>query len=90
MRTDAVPTNRGTKPVHVGCPAKGRVKALRGGQGSGIISASRGDVFFHKSDVRGRYWDLKIGERVVFELLDDPISGPRAQNVRRVPPRAMR
>jgi len=45
-------------------------------------------VFFHKSDVNGKYWDLKIGERVVFELLDDPISGPRAQNVRLAPRKA--
>jgi cold shock CspA family protein len=85
MRSDAVSSARGTKPVYAGQQTRGRVKHLWGGQGSGIISAPRGDVFFHKSDVNGKYWDLKIGERVVFELLDDPISGPRAQNVRLAP-----
>ena len=90
MRSDAVTPVRGTKPVYAGQVTKGRVKHLWGGQGSGIISAARGDVFFHKSDVNGKYWDLKVGERVVFELLDDPISGPRAQNVRLAPPRKAR
>jgi cold shock CspA family protein len=90
MRSVAVSPARGTKPVYAGQVTKGRVKHLWGGQGSGIISAARGDVFFHKSDVNGKYWDLKVGERVVFELLDDPISGPRAQNVRLAPPRKAR
>jgi cold shock CspA family protein len=89
MRSDPVPAGRATKPVYSGQLAKGRVKQLWGGQGSGIISASRGDVFFHKSDVNGTYWDLKVGVPVVFELLDDPISGPRAQNVRLAPGRKM-
>lgn len=71
-----------SKPVHVGKLTKGRIKLLVRGQGSGIISASRGDVFFHKTEVNGKFWDLKVGDRVVFELLDDSISGPRAQNVR--------
>ncbi len=62
--------------------AKGRIKRLVGGQGSGIISAARGDVFFHKSDVEGKYWELQVGDPVVFELLDDPISGPRAAKVK--------
>jgi cold shock CspA family protein len=62
--------------------AKGTIKRLVGGQGSGIISAARGDVFFHKSDVEGKYWELQVGDPVVFELLDDPISGPRAAKVR--------
>lgn len=71
-----------SKPVYAGPVMRGRIKLLVRGQGSGIISASRGNVFFHKSEVEGRYWDLNIGDRVVFELLDDPISGPRGQRVR--------
>ena len=71
-----------TKPVYAGKVTKGRIKALTRGQGSGIISAARGDVFFHKADFLGKFWDLQVGERVTFELLDDSISGPRAQNVR--------
>jgi cold shock CspA family protein len=76
-----------TKPVYAGKLTKGRVKALTRGQGSGIISAARGDVFFHKADFLGKFWDLQVGERVTFELLDDSISGPRAQNVRVTPAR---
>ena len=71
-----------SKPVYAGKATKGRIKFLVRGQGSGIISAPRGDVFFHKSEVSGKFWDLKVGDRVAFELLDDFISGPRAQNVR--------
>ena len=71
-----------SKPVYTGKLTKGRIKSLTRGQGSGIISAARGDVFFHKADFHGKFWDLQVGERVTFELLDDSISGPRAQNVR--------
>jgi len=70
------------KPVYAGKPTKGRIKLLIWGQGTGSISTSSGDVFFHKSEADGRFWDLKVGDPVVFELLEDAISGPRAQNVR--------
>lgn len=80
MRSHSVVSS--SKPVYAGKPTKGRIKFLIRGQGSGIISAPRGDVFFHKSEVSGKFWDLNVGDRVVFELLDDSISGPRAQNVR--------
>jgi cold shock CspA family protein len=86
-----VPRSRSPKPKAKSGPArteihastaKGKIKRLVGGQGSGLISADRGDVFFHKSDVQGKYWELQVGDPVVFELLDDPISGPRAEKVR--------
>jgi cold shock CspA family protein len=70
------------KPACRGEVTKGRIKLLVLGQGSGIISAPSGDVFFHKTDVQGTFWDLKRGDAVVFELLRDAISGPRAQKVR--------
>ena len=79
-----------SKPVYAGKLTKGRIKALTRGQGSGIISATRGDVFFHKADFHGKFWDLQVGDRVTFELLDDSISGPRAQNVRVAPARKAR
>jgi cold shock CspA family protein len=69
------------RPVHSGKVTNGRVKLMVRGQGSGIITAARRDVFFHKSDVRGAFWELNVGDKVVFELLEDSISGPRAQNV---------
>ena len=83
MRSKTPPPQAGpSRPVYAGKQTKGRIKILTRGQGSGIISAARGDVFFHKADFKGKFWDLRVGERVVFELLDDTISGPRAQNVR--------
>lgn len=75
------------KPVSRGEITKGRIKLLVLGQGSGIISGPTGDVFFHKTDVQGTFWDLKRGDPVVFELLHDAISGPRAQKVRVAPVR---
>ena len=78
------------KPVYAGDPAKGRIKLLVRGQGSGIITTGRGNVFFHKADVQGKFWDLNVGDLVEFELLDDAISGPRAQRVRSARPRKPR
>jgi len=71
-----------SRPVYSGKRTKGRIKSIVRGHGSGIISAPNGDVFFHKTDVEGEFWDLSVGDAVVFELLEDPISGPRAQKVR--------
>ena len=70
------------KPVYSGKQATGRIKELVRSQASGTISSSNGSVFFHKSDVDGEYWNLAVGDHVLFELLDDTISGPRAQHVR--------
>ena len=78
------------KPVYAGKPMKGKIKTLVLGQGTGSISTANGDVFFHKSDVQGSFLDLAVGDRVVFELLADAISGPRAQNVRIAPARKSR
>ena len=71
-----------SKPVYSGKRTKGRIKSIVRGQGSGIISAPSGDVFFHKADFEGKFWDLNEGDAVLFELVDDPISGARAQKVR--------
>jgi cold shock CspA family protein len=78
------------RPVHAGKVTNGRIKLMVRGQGSGIITAARRDVFFHKSDVRGAFWELNVGDKVVFELLEDSISGPRAQNVKAARPRKSR
>jgi cold shock CspA family protein len=61
---------------------EGRIKILDRGHGCGTISLPTATVFFHKSEVEGTFWDLRVGDRVVFELLDDAISGPRARRVR--------
>jgi cold shock CspA family protein len=68
----------------------GRIVTLVIGQGHGFIRlADRRSVFFHRSDLGEgtRFGDLAIGETLIFDLLDDPISGPRALHVRRRPPR---
>jgi cold shock CspA family protein len=79
-----------TKPSYSGTASSGRIKTLIRGQGTGIISAPGGDVFFHKSDVQGSFLDLAVGDRVEFDLLADTISGARAQNVRVAPARRSR
>jgi cold shock CspA family protein len=76
------------KPIYSGKPARGRIKDLVRSQASGVISSQSGNVFFHKSDVEGEYWNLEVGDQVEFELLEDAISGPRAQHVRRKKPPA--
>lgn len=91
MRSQTSPSHVGpTKPVYAGKQTKGRIKTLTRGQACGIIHGSTGDVFFHKADFQGKFWDLNVGDTVVFELLDDSISGPRAQNVRLAPSRKVR
>ncbi len=76
------PRAASNKPLYTGTTTQGRIKTIVRGQGTGIISAADGDVFFHKSDVQGSFLDLAVGDKVVFELLPDNISGPRAQKVR--------
>jgi cold shock CspA family protein len=64
----------------------GRIVTLVLGQGHGFIRlADRRQVFFHRSDLREgtRFGDLAIGESLTFELLEDPVSGPRALRVER-------
>jgi cold shock CspA family protein len=68
-----------------GSEAVGRVVQLSHGRLCGLIRASNGQVvFFHRADlVDLRYGDLAIGRSVRFELVPDPISGPRASQIRR-------
>jgi len=68
----------------------GRIVTLVLGQGHGFIRlGDRRDVFFHRSDLcEGTgFGDLAVGEILTFELLEDPISGPRALRVERRRPR---
>ncbi len=69
-----------------GVPATGRVAKLMIGQGHGVIRSRHDrDVFFHRADVAEgtAFNDLRIGDVVVFEQLDDQFSGARALQVRR-------
>lgn len=71
------------KVVH-GRETSGRVTQLSRARLCGQIRARDGQsVFFHRSDLDGlRYADLEVGAQVLFELVDDAISGPRAIRIR--------
>jgi cold shock CspA family protein len=71
-----------SKPAPPKKQTKGRIKTLTRGQACGTIHGPIGDVFFHKADFQGKFWDLNVGDMVMFDLLNDTISGPRAQNVK--------
>ncbi len=65
--------------------ATGRIAKILVGQGHGFVRLRDRKVFFHRSDARGgtAFNELQVGDRVTFELLDDPVSGARALDVRR-------
>jgi cold shock CspA family protein len=67
-----------------GRQTKGRIAELSHGRSCGVIRASDGErVFFHGRDLEGsQYNDVEVGTRVFFELIADPVSGPRAARVR--------
>ena len=77
--------SQATRPPEPRGPSRsGRVVTLALGQGHGFIRlADRRSVFFHRSDLREgtRFSDLAIGAILTFELLEDPISGPRALRI---------
>lgn len=69
-----------------GKPATGRITQLLVGQGHGFIRLHNDrKIFFHRGDVREgtAFNDLRIGDPVSFELLDDSVSGARALRVMR-------
>lgn len=67
-----------------GRATKGRVAQLSRGRLCGMIRTTEGqNVFFHGRDLEGaKYYDVGVGKSVSFELIDDPVSGPRAARVR--------
>ncbi len=73
------------KPDERGVRTTGRIVRVLYGQSYGLIRiAGRRDVFFHRKDVRaGLFNNLAIGDRVVFELIEDPLTGPRGVRVAR-------
>ncbi len=68
-----------------GTPATGRITKLMRGQGQGYIRLDdRRSVFFDRRDLmNGDFNDLVIGEAVAFELIEDRLSGPRAQRIQK-------
>ena len=77
MKPSQIPQVHGPK-------AKGKIAELSRGRSCGVIRASDGQrVFFHSRDLEGaRYNDMEVGAPVFFELIADPVSGPRATRVR--------
>jgi cold shock CspA family protein len=62
----------------------GRVKSVQRGQGIGYIRDDNGrDFFFHKADVLDRgYNDLEVGTTVKFDIIEDAVSGARAEHIK--------
>jgi cold shock CspA family protein len=76
---------KGEKPEERGRRAVGRILRMLYGQSYGLIRMSdRRDVFFHRKDAKAALFNaLEIGDRVVFELIEDSLTGPRAVRVTR-------
>jgi len=90
-RTAPARTVAAGRPVdRRGAPSVGRIVTLFIGQSHGFIRlANRREVFFHRSDVceGASFNEFAVDDTVTFELLEDPVSGPRALRVKRQPPR---
>jgi cold shock CspA family protein len=62
----------------------GRIAKLFVGQGYGFIrTANSREIYFHRTDLRRgtSVNDLHVSDRVIFELLEDGVSGARAVRV---------
>lgn len=81
------PSHQATRPSDPrGRAATGHIGSILVGQGHGQIRLADGrTAFFHRADLHEgtAFNTLAIGDAVLFELLDDRISGPRAVRVRR-------
>ncbi|HZP49309.1 MAG TPA: cold shock domain-containing protein [Vicinamibacterales bacterium] len=76
-----------TRPAEQrGVPSSGRIVRLFVGQSYGFIRGKEGgEIFFHRGDVQEgtSFNDFEVGDAVLFELLEDAVSGSRALRVRR-------
>lgn len=73
---------KGAKPEERGRRTSGRVIRMLYGQSYGFIrDENRRDVFFHRKDAPALFNALNVDDRVVFELIEDAIAGPRAVHV---------
>ncbi|HEY4479131.1 MAG TPA: cold shock domain-containing protein [Candidatus Paceibacterota bacterium] len=63
----------------------GTIKTILADKGFGFISreGEAKDLFFHSKELKGVTFDeLKVGDKVTFEIVDGP-KGPAATNVAR-------
>jgi cold shock CspA family protein len=68
-----------------GAVSTGRIAKLLIGQSHGFIRLADGrEVYFHRSDLEEgtSFNDFSIGDVVMFELLEDAVSGARAVRVK--------
>lgn len=80
------PQHMSTPPARPRGTSSGRIIKLMIGQRHGFIRLrNHREVFFHRSDLGDgtSFGELVVGDLVTFELVDDPISGPRALSVQR-------
>ena len=69
-----------------GTPRTGRIVTLSIGQGHGFIRLPDArEVYFHRADLQAgtAFNDMQIGDAVLFELLEDAVSGARALRIAR-------
>jgi len=67
-----------------GTPATGSIAQLRFGQSDGFIRLTDGrEVYFHRADLRDgtAFNALNPGDAVMFDLIEDDVSGARAVRV---------
>jgi cold shock CspA family protein len=76
---------KGEKLEERGRKTTGRIVRMLYGQSYGLIRMSdRRDVFFHRKDARASLFNnLSVGDHVAFELIEDPLTGPRGVRVSR-------
>jgi hypothetical protein len=68
-----------------GAVSTGRIVKLLIGQSHGFIRlADKREIYFHRSDLEDgtAFNDFSIGDPVIFELLEDAVSGARALRVK--------
>jgi hypothetical protein len=86
----AAPSGAARPAERRGAVSTGRIVKLLIGQGHGFIRlADSREIYFHRSDLEEgtSFNDVTIGDAVIFELLEDAISGARALRVKRRWPR---
>jgi cold shock CspA family protein len=85
-RVSRAPGPAARPPEPCGIASVGHIAKLFVGQVHGFIRmANSRDIYFHRTDLRDgtSINDLRIGDRVAFELVEDRVSGARASRVGR-------
>jgi hypothetical protein len=85
--TATKPSSTSSRPnIPRGMPCTGRIVTLVIGHCHGFIRLPNArDVYFHRADLQAgtAFNDMRVGDVVGFELLEDPVSGARALRIER-------